>query len=140
MYHLMTEPFVNTNNSSQPESSLGLFLRGLSGLAEEKDREMYRMQQELDYYKDQQNQLPQTSVVAEGMQNELIAIFNAMHARGMVTCSKKEFMERMANALGLPGIADYSRQLNKIKQTYKYPDIFDKLKETAIQERDKNDD
>ena len=140
MYHLMTEPFVNTNNSSQPESSLGLFLRGLSGLAEEKDREMYRMQQELDYYKDQQNQLPQTSVVAEGMQNELIAIFNAMHARGMVTCSKKEFMERMANALGCPQMANnYSGQLYKIKSTNKYGAIFDDLSDVAEQERSKND-
>ena len=83
--------------------------------------------------------LPVANIVAEGMQNELIALFNAMYARGMVTCSKKEFMERMADAMGCPGIADYSRQLNKVKQTYKYPEIFDKLKETALQERDKND-
>ena len=83
--------------------------------------------------------LPVSNVVAEGMQNEIIALLNAMYALGTVTCSKKEFMERMANALGCPGIADYSRQLNKIKQAYKYDSIFDNLKEAALQERDKND-
>ena len=83
--------------------------------------------------------LPVTNIVAEGMQNEFVALFNAMYARGMVSCSKKEFMERMANALGCPPLADYSRQLNKIKQAYKYESIFDELKNAAIQERDKND-
>lgn len=83
--------------------------------------------------------LPETNIVAEGMQNEFIAIINAMHARGMFTCTKKEAMERMANGLGCPAIADYSRPLNKVKQTYKYQEIFDDLKKTAIEERDKND-
>ena len=79
------------------------------------------------------------NVVADGMQGELIALANAMHARGMFTCSKKELMERLGNALGCPGLADYSRPLNKIKQTYKYEEIFDELRDAAIQERDKND-
>ena len=84
--------------------------------------------------------LPVVNVVAEGMQNELIAIFNAMHARGMVTCSKKEFMERMANALGCPQMANnYSGQLYKIKSTNKYAAIFDNLSDVAEQERSKND-
>lgn len=83
--------------------------------------------------------LPVTNVIADGMQGEVIAILNAMYARGMVTCSKKDWMERMANAMGCPPIADYSRPLNKIKQTYKYESIFDELKSSAIEERDKND-
>jgi hypothetical protein len=83
--------------------------------------------------------LPVANIVTEGMQNEFIAFFNAMYARGMVTCSKKEFMERMANGLGCPAVADYSRPLNKVKQTYKYQEIFDDLKKVAIEERDKND-
>ena len=80
-----------------------------------------------------------TNVVAEGMQNEMIAIINAIYARGMVTCSKKELMQRMANALGCPKIADYSGQLHKIKIPNKYEDIFDDFRSVAITERDKND-
>ena len=80
-----------------------------------------------------------TNIVAEGKQSELIAALNALYEYGMVACTKKEFMQRMADALGCPSIADYSRPLNKIKQAYKYEELFDKLKETALKERDKND-
>lgn len=79
------------------------------------------------------------NVLADGMQGELIAFANAMYARGMFTCSKKELMERLGDALGCPGLADYSRALCKIKQTNKYEEIFDDLRDAAIQERDKND-
>ncbi len=80
--------------------------------------------------------LPITNIVADGMQNEFIAIFNAMHARGMVTCSKKEFIERMANALGCPQMANnYCGQLYKIKLTNKYETIFDDLSDAAQQEK-----
>ena len=79
------------------------------------------------------------NVVVDGMQNEMIAIINAIYARGMVNCSKKELMQRMADALGCPKIADYSGQLHKIKLTNKYEEIFDDLRDAAIQERDKND-
>ena len=44
-------------------------------------------------------------IVTDEVFEAFIAIFNAMHARGMVTCSKKEFIERMANALGCPQMA-----------------------------------
>lgn len=80
--------------------------------------------------------LPVSNIVAEGMQNEFIAVFNAMHARGMVTCSKKEFIERMANALGCPQMANnYSGQLYKIKLTNKYETIFEDLSDVAQQEK-----
>lgn len=80
--------------------------------------------------------LPEANIVAEGMQNEFIAIFNAMHARGMITCSKKEFIERMANALGCPQMANnYSGQLYKIKLANKYDKIFDELSDAAQQEK-----
>jgi hypothetical protein len=83
--------------------------------------------------------LPVPNIVAEGMQNEFIAIFNAMHARGMVTCSKKEFIERMANALGCPQMANnYSGQLYKIKLTNKYETIFEDLSDVAQQEKMKD--
>ncbi len=81
-----------------------------------------------------------TNVVADGMQNELIAVFNAMHERGMVTCTKKEFIERMARALGCPQLANnYNGQLYKIKQATKYESIFDNLKDSALQNRDRDD-
>lgn len=80
--------------------------------------------------------LPEANIVAEGMQNEFIAILNALYARGMVTCSKKEFIERMANALGCPQMANnYSGQLYKIKLTNKYDKIFDELSDAAQQEK-----
>lgn len=80
--------------------------------------------------------LPVTNIVADGMQNEFIALFNAMHVRGMVTCSKKEFIERMANALGCPQMANnYSGQLYKIKLTNKYEAIFKDLSDVAQQEK-----
>ena len=80
--------------------------------------------------------LPVSNIVADGMQNEFIAIFNVMHARGMVTCTKKEFIERMANALGCPQMANnYSGQLYKIKLTNKYEAIFKDLSDVAQQEK-----
>ena len=84
--------------------------------------------------------LPETNIVAEGMQNEFIAIINAMHARGMFTCTKKEAMERLANGLGCPQMANnFNGQLYKIKATNKYSAIFEDLSEVAEQERMKND-
>ena len=54
----------------------------------------------------------------------------------MVTCSKKEFIERMANALGCPQMANnYCGQLYKIKLTNKYETIFDDLSDAAQQEK-----
>ena len=95
--------------------------------AEEKQQAIQRLASE---------SLPQANIVADGMQNEFIAIFNAMHARGMVTCSKKEFIERMANALGCPQMANnYSGQLYKIKLANKYDKIFDELSDVAQQEK-----
>lgn len=104
--------------------------------------EIQQLRQRLAEYEEKEKAaeaLPQKNVVAENMQGELIAILNAMYAKGMFGCSKKELMERMGNGMGCPGIADYSRSLNKIKQTYKYEEIFKKLQDIAIQERDKND-
>ena len=114
--------------------SMGQFANGVKMMYGRcvEEKEQYRQQAEA-------NHIEPSNVVAEGMQGELIAIANALHARGMFTCSKKELMERLGQALGCPGLADYSRPLNKIKQANKYEDIFDNLREVAIQERDKND-
>ena len=122
-----------------PESPATLLMRSMAGMMHERDVEMLQLKQERDYYKEQVQALPQTSIVADGKQNEIIAALNVLYEYGVATCTKKEFMQRMAGAFGAPSIADYSRLLNKVKQTYKYEELFDKLKETALSERYKND-
>lgn len=136
---IMNDTTIHIDPLKVPESPVTAFMRSMTGLMYERDAEVYQMKQEVDHYKQQMQSLPLKNIVAEGSQSEIVALFNAIHARGLITCSKKEFMQRMADALGCPSIADYSRTLNKAKQTYKYEEVFDKLKETALQERDKND-
>ena len=88
------------------------------------------------------NPLPPPCAVAEGKQKEAVALLNALYESGIINrenVTKKEFMQHMADALGCPGMADYSRALNTIKQTYKYDDIFDNLSQVAQKEKTKND-
>ena len=135
----MSEKNIHIDPQNVPESPVSLLMRGMAGVIQEKDAEMYQLRQEREYYKEQLQSLPQKSIIADGKQNEVIAALNVLYEYGMVACTKKEFMQRMADALGCLSIADYSRPLNKIKQAYKYEELFDKLKETALKERDKND-
>lgn len=79
-----------------------------------------------------------SNIVADGCQSDIIAIFNAIYESGLIEGSKKEFMLRMADALGCPGIADYSKQLYKAKWTNKYSEIFRKLAEVAENEKSKD--
>lgn len=78
------------------------------------------------------------NIVSDGKQNELLAILNAIYAAGMIKGSKKDFMQRMAKALGCSKLSDYNAQLHKIKLTYKYEDIFTNLCEIAQQEKVKD--
>lgn len=80
-----------------------------------------------------------SNIVADGKQNELIAIFNVIYEAGMVTnCSKAEFIKRIADAMGAPGMAaHFSKALYNIKLTYKYDEIFTKLNEAALIEKKK---
>lgn len=75
------------------------------------------------------------NMVVDGKQNEWIAILNVLYEAGLAKGSKKDFMQRMAVALGCPKIADYCAQLYKIKLTYKYDEIFKRLEEVAQQEK-----
>jgi small-conductance mechanosensitive channel len=82
----------------------------------------------------QESQQPPPNIVAPNKQNEWIAILSTLYDDKMIvdTCSKKDFMQRMADALGSPGIANYSAQLHKIKATYKYDTLLenvDKMKQ-----------
>lgn len=120
------------------ESSLGMLLRGLSGLVEEKDGELYRAQQERDYYKGQIQSHPEENIIAEGKQNEFIAILNVIYEAGFVTCTKSEFFKRFGEAFGAPSLAsNYSKALYNIKLTYKYDEIFSRLAEVAQIEKKK---
>lgn len=83
-------------------------------------------------------QIAPSNMVAEGCQSDIIAILNAMYECGLIKGSKTEFMQRIANALGCPGIADYSKQLYKAKWTNKYSEIFRKLGEAAEREKTKD--
>ena len=95
------------------------------------EKEQYRQQAEA-------NRIEPTNIVAEGCQSDVIAILNAMYESGLIAGSKKEFMQRAADMLGCPGIADYSKQLYKAKWTNKYSDIFRKLAEVAEREKTKD--
>ena len=142
MYHLMADAYLHIESIDPQDAAFASVLGGVGDIMNAVKEKYVRCAEEKQQAKQQlaAQSLPVTNVVAEGMQNEFIAIFNAMHARGMVTCSKKEFIERMANALGCPQMANnYSGQLYKIKLTNKYGAIFDDLSEAAEQERMKND-
>lgn len=137
----MQSPLAHIESLNPKDAAFARMLGGMSefltGVQEKyvdcaAEKEQYRLKAEAPVEE-------VTNVVAEGMQNEMIAIINVIYARGMVTCSKKELMQRMANALGCPKIADYSGQLHKIKLTNKYEEIFDDFRSVAITERDKND-
>jgi len=79
-------------------------------------------------------QQEQPNIVAQNKQNEWIAVLYVLCEKGFVTgCTKKEFMQRMAKALGCPGIADYNRHLYIFKGTEKFGNILDEIKE-IIQE------
>ena len=134
----MIDKNVHIDLQDIPESSVSLLLRGVAGLVREKDAEMHQLEHERNYYKEQLQAIPQTCIVAEGKQNEIIAALNVLYEYGMVTCSKKEFMQRMADAFGAPGMAaNYAKALYNIKTTYKYDEIFEKLNEIAQIEKKK---
>ena len=113
---------------------MGMFVNGVKVMygrsVEEKER--YRQQAE-------SSQIEQTNIVAEGKQKKLIAILNAIfeddYTEGV---TKKEFMQRMADAFGCPGIANYSQALYGVKNTYGYDDIFTELGKVAHDEILKN--
>ena len=114
-------------------------MRGMVGIIQEKDVEVHQLKQECDHYKQQIQSLPQTSIIAEGKQNELIAIFNVIYEAKLISgCTKVEFMKRMGDALGVTGLAsNYAKALYNIKTTYKYDEIFSKLTEIAEIEKKK---
>ena len=77
----MQKPVVHTSPSSVPESPVQLLMRGMTGLMREKEVEVYQLQQERDFYREQTKELPQKAILAEGKQNELIAILNVLYCK-----------------------------------------------------------
>ena len=132
----MAEAYLHTDTTSAPESPMELILRGVTGYVHQQEVEKRHWQQRCEEYEAAQQALPNESVVADGKQKELIAILNVIYKSGYVTgISQKEFMERMANVLGCPGLANYSQALYNIKTAYKYDDIFDDLLKVAKAEK-----
>ncbi len=138
-YMIDQKPHINLQDV--PESPVSLLMRGMAGVMQEKDAELYHMQQKCIRLEAEAEAMAiePTSIVADGKQKKLVAILNAIYESGyIVDCSKKEFMQRMATMLGCPGIADYSKALYNVKNTYQYEEIFTDLAQVAHNEILKN--
>ncbi len=133
----MIEQKSHISPQEVPESPVSLLMRGMAGVMREKDAELYQMQEKCSRLEAEAEAMAiePTCVVADGKQKKLIAILNAIYGSGyIVNCSKKEFMQRMATALGCPGIADYNKALYNVKNTYQYEEIFTDLSQVAHNE------
>ena len=112
---------------------IGKFVQGVQLMYGRSVEEKEQLRQQIE-----SAQIAPTNIVADGCQSDVIAIFNAIYECGLIEGSKKDYMQRMADALGCPGIADYSKQLYKAKWTNKYSEIFRKLAEVAEREKTKD--
>ena len=132
----MAEPYLHIDQTSFPDSPMELVLRGLSGYVHQQEAEKQHWKQRCEEYEAAQQSLPSESIIPDGKQKELIAIFNAIYKAGYVNgISLKEFMERLANVFGCPGMANYAQALYNIKTAYKYDEIFDNLIKVAQTEK-----
>lgn len=72
---------------------------------------------------------------------EVIAVLNAFYELFCSkSCSKQEFFQRQAAALGDEGLAAYSTPLSQIRQATKYESVFDDLTATALAYRESCDE
>lgn len=137
----MFEAENHINSSSPEDHPVSLILRGMDGVLRQEQTRIHQLEQECSLYRQQAESfaLPQPSVVAEGKQNELIAVLNVLYEAGLIAnCTKAEFMKRIADALGATAMANnYAKALYNIKLTYKYDEIFSKLNEVAQTEKKK---
>jgi len=114
---------------------MGQFVSGVKTLYGRSMEEKEQLRQQVETKK-----IVPANIVAEGKQKKLIAILNAIYEDEYIEgASKKEFMQRMADALGCPGIANYSQALYGVKNTYGYDEIFTHLGQVAHDEILKND-
>ena len=139
---MLTTSSIHIESLDPQDTAIARILGGLGEVltgVQEKYVQCAEEKQQAQQQLESQN-LPETNIVADGKQNELIAVLNTIYESGMVTGSKKEFAERMGKALGCPQLAaNYSAQLHKIKMTYKYDAIFENLAKVAEREKTKND-
>lgn len=129
-------------NITHPDAEFVQLLGGLSGVFSGIQAQYAQCAEEKEQYRQQVSALQTvpSNIVAANKQKKLIAILNAIFACEYIDgVSKKEFMQRMANALGCPGIADYNKALYNVKNTYGYDDIFTELSDAAHRELTKND-
>lgn len=137
----MIDTYPHTTHENVPESPVQQLLSGVKGILRQQEIETYRWRQQCEQYEAQVQALPTpTNIVADGKQKKLIAILNAIYEGGyVVNITKKEFMQRAAEMLGCPGIADYNKALYNVKNTYAYDEIFTDLAQVAHNEIIKND-
>ena len=132
----MEDQFIHINPEQVPPSPFTQIIQGFAGLMQQNDAEKYALQKRCEEYEKQAKKLPQTCIVAEGKQKELIAIFHTIYKAGYFPdISEKDFMQRVADMLGCPGMANYSGALYNFKTAYKYDEVFDNLLKVAKAEK-----
>ena len=136
----MQETVIHIAQEQVPENPMELVLRGMSGLMRQQEVEKYQLRMQNASLEAQLQTLPSTPIIAEGKQKEIIAVLNTIYASGLITgCTKNEYMQRMATALGVPDMANnYAKHLYNIKLASKYSDIFKHLAAVAEQELTKD--
>jgi len=138
--YTMQDLVIHSTPEQVPENPMELVLRGMSGILRQQELEMHHLRKQNASLEQQLSTPANTSVIAEGKQKEMIAVLNTLYASGLITnCTKSEFMQRMALALGVPDMANnYAKHLYNIKLASKYSDIFKHLAQVAQQELTKD--
>lgn len=82
-----------------------------------------------------------TNALLPGKRKEVIAVLNAFYeVFCSKTCSKQEFFQRQAAALGDEGLASYATPLSQIRHATKYESVFDDLTHAALVYRETCDE
>lgn len=130
----------HTSTLSPADAGFARMLGGVREIIGAVEEQYLRCAEEKNTYRQQlaAAQIEPVNIVADKKQKELIAIVNAIFEAGYVTdCTKGEYMQRMATAFGAPSIANYSAPLYNVMNASKYEDIFNNLKDVAIEAKSK---
>ena len=133
----MLSPTPHIESLDAKDAAFTSILEGVVKVAEGMKSEYARCAAEKHQYQIElaSAQTPNTNIVADGKQKELIAVLNGMYDMGLVTgCTKAEYFKRMAHAYGAPALENYSAALNNVMNAAKYPEIFNTLKDVALKQ------
>ena len=133
----MLSPSPHIESLDAKDAGVASILDGVIKVAEGMKTEFVRCASEKHHYQLElaSTQTPNSNIVAEGKQKELIAILNGIYEMGLVSdCTKAEYFKRMAQAYGAPALENYSASLNNVMNTAKYPEIFNNLKDAALKQ------